>query len=162
MFLITQLNFSQDKFNEKTSELFDIEKLILNNADKLKNNPVIALNEKKVSKAELQNLKLKNTDISKLRIIPKDNLEMVDVYGLQSLNGVILIESGFFVTDYSFKSIKPKNKMLYILNDNIIEEKEFSKINASIIENFKIVNDKKLMTAYTQDNYDAIILIKTK
>jgi hypothetical protein len=159
---LTQLTFSQQKPDDKSQGLFDIDKIILNSTNNLNKNPVIVLNEQKISKADLQSLNLKNKEISKLRIIPKDNMRMVDVYGLESLNGVVMIESGFFLSEYNIKYSTPKNKMLYIVNNEIIKEKDFSNIESSIIKEFKIVKDKKLMTEYTKDNYDAILLITTE
>ena len=89
-----------------------------------------------------------------------DNTEMTEIYGEQSLNGVLLIETKPF-QERAVKSISD-SKVLYLLNGKIITQVELEKINPNKIESVDVIKDKKEIAKYTTDEYDGVVLVKLK
>ena len=61
--------------------------------DKLDKNPVIVINERVIPKEKQSLFSFKASDILEVSIIAKGNEQMVIIYGEQSINGVVLIET---------------------------------------------------------------------
>ena len=93
---LTFNGFSQDYLladenSDKTMIADFIEKSIAEK--KLKKNPVIVVNERVLKDNELDKLNFYKSDILEFSLMEMDNPQMVDIYGKQSLNGVLLIET---------------------------------------------------------------------
>ena len=89
-----------------------------------------------------------------------DNPQMVDIYGKQSLNGVLLIETKPF-EEKAVKTIS-ESKVLILLNGKKITETELEKINPDEVESVNVIKDKEEIAKYTSDQYDGILIIKLK
>ena len=161
--LLTFSGFSQDYLladenSDKTMIADFIEKSIAEK--KLKKNPVIVVNERVLKDNELDKLNFYKSDILEFSLIAMDNPQMVDIYGEQSLNGVLLIETKPF-QEKAAKSISD-SKVLFLLNDKPITQAELEKINPDTIESVDVIKDKKEIAKYTTDEYDGVIIIKLK
>lgn len=161
--ILTCDGFSQeyllaDENADKTHVADFIHKLIEEN--KLKDNPVIVVNERVLKMEELNNLNFHKSDILKINSVEKDNQQIAEMYGPQSLNGVILIKTKP-LKDKDVKSIYD-HKVLYLVDNNPITQKEVEAINADEIKLITVIKDKKAMSQYTADHYDGIILIEMK
>ena len=161
--LLTFSGFSQDYLladenSDKTMIADFIEKSIAEK--KLKKNPVIVVNERVLKDNELDKLNFYKSDILEFSLIAMDNPQMVDIYGEQSLNGVLLIETKPF-QEKAAKSISDSN-VLFLLNDKPITQAELEKINPDTIESVDVIKDKKEIAKYTTDEYDGVIIIKLK
>ncbi len=93
---LTFNGFSQDYLlsdeNSDKSMIADFIKKSI--ADKkIKENPVIVVNERVLKDNELDNLNFYKSDILEFNVIEMDSPEMRDIYGDQGLNGVLLIET---------------------------------------------------------------------
>ena len=161
--LLTLSGFSQDYLladenSDKTMIADFIEKSIAEK--KLKKNPVIVVNERVLKDNELDKLNFYKSDILEFSLIAMDNPQMVDIYGEQSLNGVLLIETKPF-QEKAAKSISD-SKVLFLLNDKPITRAELEKINHDTIESVDVIKDKKEIAKYTTDEYDGVVIIKLK
>ena len=161
--LLTFSGFSQDYLladenSDKTMIADFIEKSIAEK--KLKKNPVIVVNERVLKDNELDKLNFYKSDILEFSLVAMDNPQMVDIYGEQSLNGVLLIETKPF-QEKAAKSISD-SKVLFLLNDKPITQAELEKINPETIESVDVIKDKKEIAKYTTDEYDGVIIIKLK
>lgn len=161
--LITFSGFSQDylladESSDKTMIADFIKKSIAEK--KLKNNPVIVVNERVLKENELDKLNFYKSDILEFSLIAMDNSQMVDIYGKQGLNGVLLIETKPF-QEKAAKSISD-SKVLYLLNEKPITQTELKKINPDTIESVEVIKDEKKIAKYTSDKYDGVVIIKLK
>ena len=161
--LLTFNGFSQDYLlaDEKAdkSMIADfIQKSIVEK--KFKKNPVIVVNERVLKDDELDNLNFYKSDILEISIIAMDNPQMAEIYGKQSLNGVLLIETKPF-QEKAVKTISD-SKVLFLLNDKPINQAELEKINPDKIESVDVIKDKKEIAKYTTDEYDGVVIIKLK
>ena len=161
--LLTLSGFSQvyllaDENSDKTMVADFIQKSIAEK--KLKKNPVIVVNERVLKDNELDKLNFYKSDILEFSLIAMDNPQMVDIYGEQSLNGVLLIETKPF-QEKAAKSISD-SKVLFLLNDKPITQAELEKINHDSIESVDVIKDKKEIAKYTTDEYDGVVIIKLK
>jgi len=161
--LLTFSGFSQDYLladenSDKTMIADFIEKSIAEK--KLKKNPIIVVNERVLKENELDKLNFYKSDILEFSLVAMDNPQMVDIYGEQSLNGVLLIETKPF-QERAVKSISD-SKVLFLLNDKPITQAELEKINPDTIESVEVIKDKKEIAKYTTDEYDGIVIIKLK
>ncbi|WP_035899312.1 hypothetical protein [Leeuwenhoekiella sp. MAR_2009_132] len=161
--LLTFSGFSQDYLladenSDKTMIADFIEKSIAEK--KLKKNPVIVVNERVLKDNELDKLNFYKSDILEFSLVAMDNTQMVDIYGEQSLNGVLLIETKPF-QEKAAKSISD-SKVLFLINDKQITQAELEKINPDTIESLDVIKDKKEIAKYTTDEYDGVVIIKLK
>ncbi|WP_242133010.1 hypothetical protein [Aestuariivivens marinum] len=161
--LLTFSGFSQDYLlsdenSDKTMIADFIEKSIAEK--KLKQNPVIVVNERVLKENELDKLNFYKSDILEFSLVAMDNPQMVDIYGEQSLNGVLLIETKPF-QEKAAKSISD-SKVLFLINDKPITQAELEKINPETIESVDVIKDKKEIAKYTTDEYDGVVIIKQK
>ena len=108
----------------------------------------------------MDKLNFYKSDILEFSLIAMDNPQMVDIYGEQSLNGVLLIETKPF-QEKAAKSISD-SKVLFLLNDKPITQAELEKINHDSIESVDVIKDKKEIAKYTTDEYDGVVIIKLK
>ncbi len=128
--------------------------------NKINSNPVILVNEQVVENDELKNLKIFSSDILNLAVVEKGNLEMNQIYGKRSLNGVVLIETKPF-QEKSTKSIS-ESKVLFLVDGKIRTSEEIEKINPNDIETITVIKDKKEILKYTTENYDGVVIIEMK
>ncbi|WNH13037.1 hypothetical protein [Thalassobellus suaedae] len=161
--LLTFSGFSQDYLladenSDKTMIADFIEKSIAEK--KLKKNPVIVVNERVLKDDELDKLNFYKSDILEFSLVAMDNTQMVEIYGEQSLNGVLLIETKPF-QEKAAKSISD-SKVLFLINDKQITQAELKKINPDTIESLNVIKDKKEIAKYTTDEYDGVVIIKLK
>ena len=161
--LLTFSGFSQDYLladenSDKTMIADFIEKSIAEK--KLKKNPVIVVNERVLKDNHLDKLNFYKSDILEFSLVAMDNPQMVDIYGEQSLNGVLLIETKPF-QEKAAKSISD-SKVLFLINDKPITQAELEKINPDTIESVDVIKDKKEIAKYTTDEYDGVVIIKLK
>jgi hypothetical protein len=161
--LLTFSGFSQDYLladenSDKTMIADFIEKSIAEK--KLKKNPVIVVNERVLKDNELDKLNFYKSDILEFSLVAMDNSQMVDIYGEQSLNGVLLIETKPF-QEKSAKSISD-SKVLFLLNGKQINQEDLEKINPDKIESVEVIKDKEEIAKYTTDNYDGVVKINLK
>jgi hypothetical protein len=161
--LLTFSVFSQDYLladenSDKTMIADFIEKSIAEK--KLKKNPVIVVNERVLKDNELDKLNFYKSDILEFSLVAMDNSQMVDIYGEQSLNGVLLIETKPF-QEKSAKSISD-SKVLFLLNGKQINQEDLEKINPDKIESVEVIKDKEEIAKYTTDNYDGVVKINLK
>jgi hypothetical protein len=147
-----------DENSDKTMIADFIEKSILEG--KIKKNPVIVVNESVLNNEELNKLNFYKSDILELNLIEMDNSKMVDIYGNQSLNGILLIETKP-AKEKPVKSLS-NSKVLYLLNETQITEAELKKIDPNNIETIDVIKDKKEITKYTSETYDGVIIINLK
>lgn len=160
---ITLNSFSQDylladKNSDKTSVADFIKKAI--DQKKLKENPVVVVNNKVLKKSELNQFNFLKSDILNMSIIAMDNTQMTAIYGEQSLNGVLLIDIKPNLENEQ-KTV-PKNNILYFLNDTPITYKELSKINPNKIDSVKVIKNKVDIAKYSTQNYDGVIIVYPK
>tara|TARA_B100000949_G_C14070585_1_gene361617 strand:- start:65 stop:589 length:525 start_codon:yes stop_codon:yes gene_type:complete len=160
---LTFNGFSQDYLladenSDKTMIADFIEKSIAEK--KLKKNPVIVVNERVLKDNELDKLNFYKSDILEFSLMEMDNPQMVDIYGKQSLNGVLLIETKPF-EEKAVKTIS-ESKVLILLNGKKITETELEKINPDEVESVNVIKDKEEIAKYTSDQYDGILIIKLK
>lgn len=127
---------------------------------KLKKNPVIVVNERVLKDGELDKLNFYKSDIIEFNIIAMDNPQMEGIYGKQSLNGVLLIETKPF-QERAAKSISD-SKVLILLNEKPITEAELEKINPNEVESVNVVKDKNEISKYTSDKVDGVLIITMK
>jgi len=161
--LLTFSGFSQDYFladenSNKTMIADFIEKSIVEK--KMRKNPVIVVNERVLNENELDKLNFYKSDILEFNLIAMNNPQMVDIYGEQSLNGVLLIETKPF-QERASRSIS-ESKVLILLDDKQITQAELEKINPDTIESVDVIKDKKEIAKYATDKYDGIVIIKLK
>ena len=161
--LLTFSGFSQDYLladenSDKTMIADFIEKSIAEK--KLKKNPVIVVNERVLKDNELDKLNFYKSDILEFSLVAMDNPQMVDIYGEQSLNGVLLIETKPF-QEKAAKSISD-SKVLFLLNDKPITQAELEKINPDTIESVDVIKDKTEIAKYTTNEYNGVVIIKLK
>lgn len=147
-----------DDNSDKTMLADFIEKSIAEK--KLKKNPVIVVNERVFKDNELDAFNFYKSDIIEFSLIEMDNPQMIEIYGKQSLNGVLLIETKPF-QESAIKSISD-SKVLFILNEKPIAQSELEKINPDNIESVTVIKDQKEMVKYTSDKYDGVVIIKMK
>lgn len=124
-------------------------------------NPVVVLNEKKLTKNELKNLNISSNQISSLSVIKKGNSQMNEIYGNESVNGIIMISTNFEKSKFN-KRYSEKSKVLFILDGKIISEVEMKKIKKESIESLTVIKDQKEISKYTEKYYAGIIIIKLK
>lgn len=127
---------------------------------KLKKNPVIVVNERVLKDGELDKLNFYKSDIIEFNIIAMDNPQMEGIYGKQSLNGVLLIETKPF-QERASKSISD-SKVFILLNEKPITEAELEKINPNEVESVNVVKDKNEISKYTSDKVDGVLIITMK
>ena len=161
--LLTFSGFSQDYLladenSDKTMIADFIKKSIAEK--KLKKNPVIVVNERVLKDNELDKLNFYKSDILELSLIAMGDPKMVDFYGKQSLNGVLLIETKPF-QEKAVKSISD-SKVLYLLNEKPITQTELEKIDPDTIESVEVIKNEKEIAKYTTDKYDGVVIMKLK
>lgn len=154
----SQNYFLADENSDKTALAEFIHQSITDK--KLSRDPVLVVNERVLKKDELDNLNFYKSDILHISVIAKDNPQMTEIYGQQSLNGVVLIETKPF-QERAAKSTS-NNKVLYLLDNEPITQEELEKLHPEKIESVTVIKDKKEMARYTADQYDGIILIQMK
>lgn len=160
---LTFNGFSQDYLlsdeNSDKSMIADFIKKSI--ADKkIKENPVIVVNERVLKDNELDNLNFYKSDILEFNVIEMDNPQMTDIYGDHGLNGVLLIETKP-LPERAVNSIS-ESKVLFLLNEKPITQAELEKINPDKIESVKVIKNKKEIAEYTSDEYDGVIIIEMK
>ncbi len=91
--LFSTFLFSQNQSKEENQDNY-IFKIIsdLKKENKVAEKPVIVINEKVYENQSWDTLTISKFDIESLSIISKDQKNLIEVYGEQSINGVILIE----------------------------------------------------------------------
>jgi hypothetical protein len=147
-----------DENSDKNMIADFIKKSIAEN--KLKKNPVIVVNERVLKDNELDKLNFYKSDIIEFTFVAMDNPQIVEIYGKQSLNGVILIETKPF-QEKAEKNISD-SKVLFLLNDKPITQAELEKINPDRIESVDVIKNKKEIAKYTTAEYDGVVIIKLK
>ena len=161
--LLTFNGFSQDYLlldeNSDKNMIADfIEKSIAER--KLKKNPVIIINERILKADELDKLNFYKADIIEFAVIEMDNPNMVDIYGKQSLNGILQIE----IKPFHEKAVEsiPNRKVLFLLNEKAVSQTELGQINPDKIESVHVVKNKKEIAKYTTEEYDGVVIVKLK
>jgi hypothetical protein len=127
---------------------------------KLNENPVVVINERVLTGQNLEKFNFFKSEILEISVLAKDNPQIVNVYGKQSLNGVLLIETKPF-QERAVKSISD-SKALYLLDEKLITEAELERINPDEIESVTVVKDKNEISKYTSDKVDGVVIIKMK
>tara|TARA_B110000902_G_C14164901_1_gene534581 strand:- start:553 stop:1077 length:525 start_codon:yes stop_codon:yes gene_type:complete len=161
--LLTLNVFSQDylladKNSDKTMIADFIKKSIAEK--KLKENPVIVVNERVLKGDELDKLNFYKSDIIEFSLVAMDNPQMIDIYGKQSLNGVMLIETKQF-QERTAKTFSD-SKVLYLLNNKSITRAELEKINPDKIKSVDVIKNEKEIIKYTSEKVDGVVIIKLK
>mgnify|MGYP001280460913 CR=1 FL=1 len=108
----------------------------------------------------MDKLNFYKSDILELSLIAMGDPKMVDFYGKQSLNGVLLIETKPF-QEKAVKSISD-SKVLYLLNEKPITQTELEKIDPDTIESVEVIKNEKEIAKYTTDKYDGVVIMKLK
>ncbi len=160
---LTLSGFSQqyllaDENSDKNMLAEFIQKSIAEN--KLNENPVVVLNKRVLKGQELDKFNFYKSDILDISLVAKDNPQVVDIYGKQSLNGVLLIETKPF-QERAVKSISD-SKVLYLLNEKPVTVAELEGINPDEIESVHVVKNKSEISKYTSDKVDGVIIIIMK
>jgi hypothetical protein len=127
---------------------------------KLKKNPVIVVNERVLKDDQLDKLNFYKSEILEFSLIAMDNPQMEGIYGKQSLNGVVLIETKPF-QERAAKTISD-SKVLYLLNDKPITQAELEKINPDKIKSVDVIKNEKEILKYTSEKVDGVVIIKMK
>tara|TARA_R110002050_G_scaffold92493_1_gene193586 strand:- start:293 stop:817 length:525 start_codon:yes stop_codon:yes gene_type:complete len=161
--LLTFNGFSQDYLladeNSDKSMIADfIQKAITEK--KLNKNPVIVVNERVLKDDELDELNFYKSDIIELELVAMDNPQMVEIYGKQALNGILLIEIKP-IQEKASKSISD-SKVLYLLDEKPVSKTELETISPNDIESITVIKNKDEIAKYTSDEYDGIIIINMK
>lgn len=161
---ILLFNCSSNKYllsdnSSKKNELKEfVSKLI--HEGKIEKNPVILLNEKVLTQNELKNLKILSSDISKMSVIKKGNAQMIEIYGKNSLNGIVMVETK--PKELRYHNPSSKSKILYIVDGKILSESKLKKLDTNKIDSLTVIKDKKEVSKYTKKKYDGVIVIVMK
>ncbi len=123
----------------------------------IKPNPIIILNEMVLTSTELENFPFSKDEILSLAILNKDSEKLIETYGNNAKNGVVLIKT-------KKKNPKPisESQVLYILDGVVISESDIKNIDESTIDTIQVLKDKSTMSEYNAANYDGIIIITSK
>ena len=124
---------------------------------KIRENPVVIVNNKVVEGYDLDQFNFKKADIETYCLKTKDNQELADTYGAQALNVVIDIQ-----TKPLDKYIDPNNSVLYMVEGEEASRCVLEKLNPKAIEAVNVIKDKDEVATYTSLPYQGVILITLK
>jgi outer membrane receptor for ferrienterochelin and colicin len=159
--LFSNFLFSQDQLRENPDNY--IYKIIsdLEKEKQVTDNPVIVINEKVFKEKDWINLSLSKFDIESISIINKDQKGLIEVYGQQSVNGVILIKTKPFD-----EKIKEENKedsnVLFLIDGKKISNSKVNKIDPESIEKVEVIKNQDSIKKYTSKEVQGIIKIILK
>lgn len=85
---------------------------------------------------------------------------MTQVYGEQSLNGLILIKTKSFKE--KAKKSYSDSKILFLVDGQVISQEEIEKIDPKDIETVTVIKNEEDILKYTTEHYDGVILIEMK
>jgi hypothetical protein len=105
-----------------------------------------------------EKLTLQREQIASVDRMDQDVAEQL--YGEPAKAGVILIETKEKVYDDNMPF--DKAKVLYLLGGKEISLQELQKIDPNSIESISVIKGKENMKPYTTENYDGVVIIKTK
>jgi len=160
--LFSTFLFSQNQSKEENQDNY-IFKIIsdLKNQNKISEKPVIVINEKVYKNNNWDALTISKFDIESLSIIKKGQKNLIEVYGNQSINGVILIETKPF--DEKIKEdFESYSNALILLDNKEISNSKARKINPDSIENIQIIKNQDSIIKYTSKEVQGIIKITLK
>lgn len=139
-------------------EKFKIANIIQNgiHENRLKANPVVVVNHKVLKKGNLNTFDFYASEIIKIEIIEKDMPQMRDAYGVQGLNGVVLIETRNLDTLPQVNI--SDEKVLFLVDNQIYTRAEWYKLNPDNVKSITVIRDKKSIAKYTTDvSYDLVV-----
>ena len=161
---ISLLSCSTKKYllADETSENKRLIELVKNlkKEGKINKNPVVVINEKVIESEELKNLKIYNSEIIDISVIERNNTEMTQIYGEQSTNGILLIETKPF-QEKAVRTIS-ESKVLLLIDGKETPYEKIETIDPNDIESVTVIKDKKEISKYTSENYDGVIIIVMK
>jgi hypothetical protein len=164
--LFTLISLSSFSQNYLLADLNDDKTMLANfikqsiAAKKLKENPVIVVNEKVLKDDELDTLNFYKSDILDMSLITKNMPAMTEIYGEQALNGVVLIEVKP-LESCATKTISD-SKVLFLLNDKPITEEAVKRIDPNSIESVTVIKNKEAIAKYTTEQFDGVVIIELK
>ena len=126
----------------------------------LNQNPVVIVNERVLEKEEWADLSFYKPDILDMSFMVKDNPEMVEIYGNQGINGVLLIETKP-VQERAARTVS-QSKVLFLLDNKPIEQDDLEKINPDDVQTITVIKNESEIAKYTSDEYDGVIIIEMK
>ena len=159
--LFSNFLFSQNESQENIDNY--IYKIIsdLEKENKVTDNPVIVINEIVYKERSWDTLSFSKFDIESISIIHKNQKDLVEVYGEQSINGVILIEAKPF--DQKIKEeYEGDSNVLFIINGKEISNSKAKKINHDSIAQIQVIKNKDSIIKYTSKEVQGIIKITLK
>jgi len=151
-YLLSDNSSKKNELKEFVSKLID--------EGKIEKNPVVLLNEKVLTQNELKNLKILSSDISKMSVMKKGNAQMIEIYGKNSLNGIVMIETK--PKELRYHNPSSKSEILYIVDGKILSESKLKKLDTNKIDSLTVIKDKKEVSKYTKKKYDGVIVIVMK
>ena len=96
-----------------------------------------------------------------MSIIHKGQKDLIEVYGEQSINGVILIEAKPF--DQKIKEdYEGDSNVLFLINGKKISNSKAEKINPDSIAKIQVIKNKDSIIKYTSKEVQGIIKITLK
>ena len=131
------------------------------NNDKLSNEPLLiidgypyesrGLNEKEYN--------LSMDEIESIHILEKNGVAM-DIYGEKAKDGVLLITTNRFERKFLNKALS--GKTLFFLDSDEINLKQLIELDIEKMNSILIIKDKLEIKNYTTEDYDSVVLIKSK
>lgn len=164
LLLSGHLCLSQNSTTDKeTSRENYILKIIsdLNKEEKVTGNPVIVINERIINAEALDTMTISAFEIESLSIIEKNQKTFKEIYGEQSINGVILIERKPFKEKIN-KDYNINEDVLFLLEGKPIKGSEANKIEPDDIEHIMVIKNKDSISKYTSGKVQGVVKIKLK
>ena len=162
LFVVSMATFAQNStIDEKSSEKKALSMIVdeMVASGELNKEAVIVLNGAVVAKKDLSDLLFHSTEILTMNVFGKGNKIMTDLYGEESANGVLLIQT----TPRKIKlASDSNNKVLYLIDNKIVTEASVHALNPNMIESINVLKGKKDVARYTTKDYDGVILITLK
>ena len=98
-------------------------------------------------------------EIESILILEKNGVAM-DIYGEKAKNGVLLITTNRFERKFLNKALS--GKTLFLLDGNEINLKQLVELETEKMKSILIIKDKEEINNYTKDEYDSVVMIKSK
>lgn len=147
----------EKKSSEKIALSTMVDEMIL--SEKLHKDAVVVVNGDVIAKEKRSKMLFHKSEILTMNVFDKDNKIMIGLYGEESANGVLLIQT----TPREIKlSTTSKSKILYLINDKIATEAAVHALKPNTIESINVLKGKKEVARYTTKDYDGVILITLK
>jgi len=96
-----------------------------------------------------------------ISIINKGNKGMVQIYGENAINGIIMIQSPPETPEGSDIEIS-RGIVLFFIGEKEVSENELKKLSPDSIQNVQVIKSKDEIKKYTDKECDGIVIIKLK